>query len=236
MATPDLHFGLFCPFTPIFAWRLLAFVTYCSVSFVTAPFTVTGDGARRSQRPRERYRERPTAARLSGGRGIAIRGPAMGAGLGLSAGELPFPVMVIPTRKAFRLTPAKTSVAFSTQRITTNLHMLSLLGGDRLSESVAELYRDGTVLSAGRRAITTFAKEQQERGQSAVRPGRWRPPRSDAVVHWQITTSEHLAEATALCASAPVRGPPFLPGYGWAPDLEQNRVLCVCLCFGITRG
>src|SRR4029077_577272 len=91
-------------------------------------------------------------------------------------GELPFPVMVIPTRNALRVVPAKTSVAFSTPRITTNLHMLSLLGGDRLSESVAVLYRDGTVLSADRRAIATFAQEQQERGQSAVWPRRWRSP------------------------------------------------------------
>ena len=76
----------------------------------------------------ERYREGPAAARLSGGRGIAIRAPAMGAGLGLSTGDVPFPVMVIPTRNAFRVVPAKTSVVFSTQRITTNLRMLSLLG------------------------------------------------------------------------------------------------------------
>src|SRR5690348_932964 len=106
----------------------------------------------------ERYGERPTAARLSGGRGIAIRGPAMGAGLGLSTGELPFPVMVIPTRNAFVVAPAKTSVALSTQRITANLHMLSLLGCDRLFESVTVLSRDGTVLSADRRAIATFTQ------------------------------------------------------------------------------
>jgi len=116
----------------------------------------------------ERYREGPAVARLSGGSGIAIRAPAMGAGLGLSTGDVPFPVMVIPTRNAFRVVPAKTSVAFSTQRITTNLRMLSLLGGDRLSETVAVLYRDGTVLSADRRAIATFAQEQQERGQSVA--------------------------------------------------------------------
>jgi hypothetical protein len=59
---------------------------------------------------------------------MASRGPATGPGLGLSSGELPFPVMVIPTRNTLRLTPAKTSVAFSTQRITTNLLMPSLLG------------------------------------------------------------------------------------------------------------
>jgi hypothetical protein len=80
--------------------------------------------------------------------------------------------MVIPTRKALRLTPAKTSVAFSAQRITTNLHMLSLLGGDRLSKNVAVLYRDGTVLSADRRAILTCSQEQQERCQSAMWPRR----------------------------------------------------------------
>jgi hypothetical protein len=84
--------------------------------------------------------------------------------------------MVIPTRNVVRLTPAKTSVAFSTQRITTNLHMLSLLGGDRLSESVAALYRDGTVLSADRRATATFAKEQQERGQRGPGYGTKSPP------------------------------------------------------------
>jgi len=126
----------------------------------------------------ERYREGPAAARLSGGRGIAIRAPAMGAGLGLSTGDVPFPVMVIPTRNAFRVVPAKTSVAFSTQRITTNLRMLSLLGGDRLSETVAVLYRDGTVLSADRRAIATFAQAQQERGHGAPRLLRWPPARS----------------------------------------------------------
>src|SRR4029077_9226732 len=91
-------------------------------------------------------------------------------------GELPFPVMVIPTRNALRVVPAKTSVAFSTPRITTNLHMLSLLGGDRLSESVAVLYRDGTVLSADRRAIATFAQEQQERGQRGPVYGTKSPP------------------------------------------------------------
>jgi hypothetical protein len=35
---------------------------------------------------------------------------------------------------------------------------------------VAVLYRDGTVLSADRRAIATFAQEQQERGQGSVTP------------------------------------------------------------------
>jgi hypothetical protein len=92
--------------------------------------------------------------------------------------------MVIPTRNALRVVPAKTSVAFSTPRITTNLHMLSLLGGDRLSESVAVLYRDGTVLSADRRAIATFAQEQQERGQSAVWPRRWRSPFLPGIPLW----------------------------------------------------
>lgn len=179
-------------FKPTYADICLAFTDICYVLFSQlcyAPFTVMGDGARRSRclgaratpsdmvdsashRLDGALSRAPTAARLTGGRGTAIRRPATGAGLGLSTGELPSPVMVIPTRKALRLTPAKTSVAFSAQRITTNLHMLSLLGGDRLSKNVAVLYRDGTVLSADRRAILTCSQEQQERCQSAMWPRR----------------------------------------------------------------
>jgi len=166
-------------FHPIYADICLAFTGICYALLTElcyAPFTVMeGCEATPSVMIGAGHRldgalsRGATAARLSGGRGIAIRGPAIGpaAGLGLSTGELPFPVIVIPTRIVVRLTPAKTSVAFSTQRITTSFHMLSLLGGDRLSESVAVLYRDGTVLSADRRAIATCARKQQERGHGA---------------------------------------------------------------------
>jgi hypothetical protein len=77
--------------------------------------------------------------------------------------------MVIPTRNAFRLSPAKTPGACSRQKVKTNLHMFSLPGErDRLSDIVAVLYRDGTVLSAVGRAIASSARKQQEQGQPAA--------------------------------------------------------------------
>jgi hypothetical protein len=62
------------------------------------------------------------------GSGTVSSGPA--AGLGLTGDALPFPVIVIPTRNVFRLSPAETPDEASTQRVQTmkvNLHMVALL-------------------------------------------------------------------------------------------------------------